>query len=315
MSDLHPFLAELLAQGPVVTDGAWGTQLQMLGLPPGSLPDTWNVLQPGRVESVARSYVEAGSRVVLTNTFGSNRIRVREQAPEWADRVGELNRAGVEHSRQAAGGRAKVFASVGPTGKLLMSGEVTEDEVLAGFEEQTRALAEAGADALIIETMTDLEEARLALRAARATGLAVMVSMVFDSGKEKDRTMMGVSPDQAVEALGSAGASGFGANCGRGISDFAPLCRRMRAVTDLPLWMKANAGLPRWVDGRAVYGITPEQFGAAVGPLLVAGADFVGGCCGTGPDYIRAVAKAVEEWTKSSEFSTRGTLNREIHSK
>ena len=290
---MNPLFTELLRHGPVVTDGAWGTQLQARGLPIGEFPDAWNLTQPARVEEVARAYVEAGSRVILTNTFGANRLRLLDHEPALADRVSEINRAGAEISRRAAGDRAKVFASIGPTGKLLLAGDVTPDEMSAAFAGQAQALAAGGADALVIETMSDPEEASLAVAAAKATGLPVVACLVYDSGKDNDRTMMGTTPEQAAEALAAAGADAIGANCGQGIEGFIPICRRLRAATGLPLWMKANAGLPELVDARAVYRTTPEEFAAHAVPLREAGASFIGGCCGTTPDFIRAVVRAL----------------------
>lgn len=277
--------------GLVLTDGAWGTQLQALGLPVGEFPDRWNIEQPDRVATVAKGYVDAGSRVILTNTFGSNRIRLAEQDASLKDRVEELNRRGVEISKAAAAGRAKVFASIGPTGKLLLGGEVTPEEVGEAFAEQARALAAAGADALVVESMMDVEEAKLAVIAAKATGLPVVASLVYDAGTDRDRTMMGTTPEQDVEALAAVGADVVGANCGRGIADFVSVCRRMRSATGLPLWMKANAGLPELVDGRTVYRTTPEEFVAHVPALVEAGARFVGGCCGTSPAFVRELAR------------------------
>ena len=290
---MNPLFTELLRHGPVVTDGAWGTQLQARGLPIGEFPDAWNLTQPARVEEVARAYVEAGSRVILTNTFGANRLRLLDHEPALADRVSEINRAGAEISRRAAGDRAKVFASIGPTGKLLLAGDVTPDEMSAAFAGQAQALAAGGADALVIETMSDPEEAGLAVAAAKASGLPVVACLVYDSGKDHDRTMMGTTPEQAAEALAAAGADAIGANCGQGIEGFIPICRRLRAATGLPLWMKANAGLPELVDARAVYRTTPEEFAAHAVPLREAGASFIGGCCGTTPDFIRAVVRAL----------------------
>lgn len=287
---MHPLIAELLADGPVVTDGAWGTQLQARGLAIGDFPDAWNLTHPGRVEEVARGYVEAGSRVILTNTFGANRIRLGEQDPAIAGRVTEINRSGVEISRRGAGGRAKVFASIGPTGKLLLGGDVTPDEVSAAFAGQAQALAAAGTDALVVESMSDIEEARLAVAAAKATGLPVVASMVYDSGQNRDRTMMGTTPEQDAVALAEAGADVIGANCGRVIADFITICRRMRSATGLPLWMKANAGLPELVQGRTVYRTTPAEFAKHIPALLEAGASFIGGCCGTSPEFIREIA-------------------------
>ncbi len=277
---------------PILTDGAWGTQLQVRGLPPGDLPDLWNLTRPELVEEVPRLYVEAGSEIVLTNTFRANRIVLREKDPSVDVRA--VNRAGVEISKRAAGERAKVFASIGPSGKLLMTGDVTEDELRAAFSEQVEALAEAGADALVIETMSDLAEAKIALAAAKATGLFTVACMVYDSGKNKDRTMMGVTPEQAAEELAEAGADVIGANCGNGIAGYVPVCERLRAATKLPIWIKANAGVPEIRGGEVVYTTSPEEFASHVPRLVEAGASYIGGCCGTSPDYIRAVRAVLD---------------------
>ena len=284
---MHPLIQQLLAQSPVITDGAWGTQLQARGLALGEFPDAWNLTHPERVAEVARAYVEAGSQVILTNTFGANRIRLAGHAA--AGKVAEINRRGVELSRTAAAGRARVFASIGPTGKLLMNGDVTRDDLREAFAEQAGALAEGGADALVVETMSDLSEAALAIEAARQTGLPVVACMVFDSGKDRDRTMMGTTPEQAAQSLSKAGADVIGANCGQGIAGFLGIARRLRAATDRPLWLKPNAGLPSMVDGRPHYTTTPEEFAAYVPQLVALGAAFVGGCCGTRPDFVTAI--------------------------
>jgi methionine synthase I (cobalamin-dependent) len=288
---MNPLLAELLARGPVLTDGAWGTQLQARGLGVGDFPDLWNLTHPERVAEVAQAYVDAGSQVILTNTFGANRIRLIEAGA--GDRVVEINRAGAEISRRAAGTRAKVFASIGPTGKMLMTGEVTEADLLAAFTEQATALAAGGADGLVVETMADLTEAQIAVRAAKTTGLPVVGCMVFDSGKNKDRTMMGTTPEQAAAGLAEAGADVVGANCGQGIAGFLPICARFRAATKLPIWVKGNAGLPQMVDGKVHYATTPEEFAAFIPQLIEQGASFLGGCCGTSPSFIRAVCASL----------------------
>lgn len=279
-------LSSLLAEAPVVTDGAWGTELQARGLAAGECPDLWNLSHPELVEEVARGYVEAGSRVILTNTFRANRIAIGDHADVVA-----VNRAGVEISRRAAGDRALVFASIGPTGKLVLMDEISAGDLHAVFAEQANALA--GADAILIETMSDLQEARIAIAAARETGLPVIASMVFDSGKNKDRTMMGATPEQAAAELTAAGADAVGANCGLGICGYIPVCRRLRAATVLPIWIKANAGLPDIVDGQPVYRTTPAEFAAQAPELVRAGASFIGGCCGTGPAFIRAVKEQI----------------------
>ncbi len=287
---MKPLLTRLLAEAPVVTDGAWGSQFLAAGLAPGEFGEAWNLVHPERVEAVARGYVEAGSRVILTNTFRANRITLA--AHGMADRMAELNRAGVEISRRAADGRALVFASMGPTGKLLVMGNTTREELSDTYAEQAALLAAAGPDAIIFETMSDLEEAKIGVQAASRTGLPVIACMVYDSGKNKDRTMMGVTPEQAARGLEEAGADVVGANCGQGPEGYIEICRRLRAATSLPLWIKPNAGLPKLAGGKTVYQTTPEQFAACVPAILDAGASFIGGCCGTTPDFIRAVAAA-----------------------
>lgn len=282
-------IAAMLKQRPIVTDGAWGTQLQALGLRAGACPDEWNLSQPSLVEQVPRAYVEAGSRVVLTNTFRANRVALGDFG--LADKAAAINRAGAGISRRAAGERARVFGSIGPSGKMLFAEQVTEQELRDAFGEQAQALAAEGVDALVIETMADLEEAKIALGAARATGLPVVACVVFDSGKDNDRTMTGATPEQVAEELTAAGADVVGANCGQGIASYVAICRRLRGATDRPIWIKANAGVPR-IDGESVsYETSAEQF-AEYGPQLVAaGAGFVGGCCGTSPDYISALVE------------------------
>ena len=220
------------------------------GLQPRECPDSWNLSHPGKVEEVAREYVDAGSRVILTNTFGANRYALGRSG--LADKVAEINIKGVDISRRAAGTKAYVFASIGPSGKLLATREVTEDDLRQAFEEQAQAMAKAAPDAIVVETMMDLTEARIAATAAKETGLPVIACLVFDSGKAKDRTMMGNTAEQAVEVLSGIGVDAIGANCGQGIEGFIPICRRMRAATGLPLWMKPNAGRPESVEGRVV---------------------------------------------------------------
>jgi len=225
----------------------------------------------------------------LTNTFGANRFWLAEAGA--ADKVREINEAGARLSLQAAAGRALVFASIGPSGKMLMTGEETPEALSAAFTEQATALAHGGADALVVETMADLEEAAIAIRAAKTTGLPVIASMVFDSGKDKDRTMMGTTPEQAAAGLIAAGADVIGSNCGQGIAGFVKICARFKAAANgQPVWIKGNAGLPKMVAGKAVYETTPQEFASWVPALIEAGADFIGGCCGTSPEFIREVS-------------------------
>lgn len=284
-------LQELILNGPLILDGAWGTELQVQGLEPGACPDAWNLTHSEQVASVARSYVQAGSRIILTNTFGANRVVLSRHG--LAEKAADINRAGARISCEAAAGKAIVFASIGPSGKLLVMGEVSEAELSDAFNEQAQALAEGGVDGLVLETFTDLDELRIALAAAKTTGLPVVACMVFDSGAAKDKTAMGVAPEKAAKSLTEAGADAIGANCGRGVEGYIPICRRLRAATDLPIWVKPNAGLPKLEEGRISYDVTPTQFAAGVMDLLEAGANLVGGCCGTSPKFISAIAQAL----------------------
>jgi 5-methyltetrahydrofolate--homocysteine methyltransferase len=290
---MHPTIEKLLAGGTVVLDGAWGTQLQARGLEIGVMPDALNLTKPETVESVARAYAEAGSQIVLTNTFGATSYSLERHG--LADKVAEINRAGAECTKRGVGDKALAFGSMGPSGVMLMMGQVKPEEVRAAFTEQAQGLAEGGVDGIVIETMSDPDEACLAVEAAKETGLPVVACTVFDAGKELGHTMFGNTPEEIVERLTAAGVDVIGSNCGQGIDGFIPICKRMRAVTDLPLWMKGNAGLPELVDGKAVYSQTPDEFAESALGLIAAGANFIGGCCGTSPDFIRALVAKVAE--------------------
>jgi len=281
--------ADCLRGTTTLTDGAWGTEFQKLGAEPGTCIDEWNLTKPGVVRQVAESYVRAGSRVILTNTFRANCISLAPYGLQG--QVEAINRAAVRISRQAAGDLAVVFASIGPSGKMLLTKEVNGEQLSDAFSQQARALASESPEALLIETMTDLAEARIAAAAALETGLPVIVSLVFDSGKNRDRTIMGTTPEQAATALTSDGVDGIGANCGLGIRDFIPVCKRLAAATALPIWIKPNAGLPEMIGGVAQYKTTPAEFAASARELIEAGATFLGGCCGTTPEFIRVLAQ------------------------
>lgn len=283
--------AMLRDRGVLVADGAWGTFLADLGLPAGLAPERWNADRPDAVEQVARAYVDAGADVILTNTFGGSRFKLAQHG--LADRAAELNRLGAEISRRAAGSRALVFASVGPTGEMLEPlGTATEADLVDAFAEQIAALASGGADGFCIESMSDLGEALAALKAARrVSDRPVVVSMTFDRGARGYATMMGVRPDQAARALTEAGATIVGSNCGNGIRNMVEVARLMRPATDRPLWMKANAGVPQLVDGRTVFRETPDDMAAHVPALIDAGAAIIGGCCGATPEHIRRMAQ------------------------
>ena len=294
MSRLDQWLARGLEKAPLITDGAWGTELLARGLAAGAPPDTWNLTHPDLVEAVARAYVEAGSQVILTNTFRANAIALGFHPGGSTADLEAINRAGVAISRRAAG-RRLVFASIGPTGKLLMTGEIASAEAASAFAAQAAILAAAGADALLVETMSDIEEARLAVAEASKTGLPVIASFAFDSGRNKDRTMMGATPEAVAAAMVEAGADAVGANCGVGVEQAVPICRRLRAACALPIWIKPNAGLPK-MDGTAVrYSMPAEVFASHYTALREAGASFLGGCCGSTPDFIRALIRCRED--------------------
>jgi 5-methyltetrahydrofolate--homocysteine methyltransferase len=281
MTSTQSKLREWLTGGLLISDGAWGTELQARGLPPGAVPDAWNLSNPAAVESVARAYADAGSQVILTNTFRANAIAMEGD-------LDAINRAGVEISKRAAAGRALVFASIGPTGQMMLYGQQATD----AFAAQAASLAAAGADALLIETISDVDEARLAVAAAKVADLPVIASFAFDSGKNKDRTMMGATPEDVAAAMVEAGADAVGANCGVGIEFAALICARLRAACDLPLWIKPNAGLPTMQGDSIHYDVTPGFFAGHYAALRDAGASFLGGCCGSNPDFIRALVAA-----------------------
>lgn len=278
---------ELLGHGPVVLDGAWGTELFAAGLVRGERPDLWNLTHPDRVEAVARSYVDAGSRVILTNTFQSNRLALGE-----AD-VTAVARAGAEISRRAAGDAVRVFGSIGPTNTMLVAGAADVGALRDVFVEAAAALAAGGVDAVVIETMSDVHEAVVAVEAVRSVGLPVVACLTFDSGKQRDRTMTGVLPGEAARILTDAGADVVGANCGMGVDTAAPICEALATATDLPVWIKANAGLPELIGRDVVYGLGPDQYATFVPALVDAGARFIGGCCGTAPAHIAAIDRVV----------------------
>jgi 5-methyltetrahydrofolate--homocysteine methyltransferase len=289
-------MTELFAQyaaAVTVTDGAWGTQLQKQSLPAGACPDLWNLENPAAVEAVAREYVQAGSQIILTNTFRSNRFALEHW--QLGDQAAKLAEVGAAISRKVAGNSARVFGSMAPTGKIVMMGDTPKEDIYAAFAEQAKALARGGVDAILCETFTELEEALLAARAAREnTALPVLVSLTFDSGPDRAATMMGNSPADLAKAARELGLSAVGANCGAGPDNLVKVARLFRQATDLPILVKPNAGLPVIRDGQTVFPLAPAQFAAFVPELVAAGANFIGGCCGTTPDHIRAVQAAVK---------------------
>ena len=278
----------------ILSDGAWGTMLQEKGLQAGDCPELWNLAFPDRVKAVAETYVNAGSDLILTNTFGGSLFKLINY--DLQDNVQQLNRLGVMLSKEAAGENVFVAASVGPTGKFLQPlGEVSEEEMFAVFCDQISAQTDGRADAILIETMSDVSEAALAVKAAKkVTTLPVMVTMTFEKGKQGYRTMMGVSIEQAVKGLTDAGADLLGTNCGNGIEQICEIITEMRKFTSKYLIAHPNAGLPKLVDNKTVFDQTPENMARFIPDLINAGASIIGGCCGTTPAHIKAMARQIE---------------------
>ncbi len=290
-----PYL-ERLKEGLLLADGAMGTMLQSKGLPVGECPDGWNLTHPDKVREVHRGYVEAGAESLITNTFGGTRIKLTQCG--YPEKMREINETGAALAREVAGDEIYVVASMGPTGKFLEPlGNLTEEEAYNSFAEQARALEAGGADIVQIETMTDLGEICVAIRAVKEnTGLPVIASMTFDKGKQGYRTVMGVDISSAVTKLIETGADVVGSNCGNGIDEFIEIIAEMRQHTDFPLLAKPNAGIPVLEKGKVLYTQGPEYFAERVGKLVEAGANIVGGCCGTTPEHIRTMAKALGRW-------------------
>jgi len=287
-------LNELLERKKViVADGAWGTEMANKGRKPGECPELLNANNPGMIREIASSFAGAGSEIIITNTFGGNPFKLSKFGLD--NRTGELNESGVRLSREASNGRALVFASIGSTGEFLAPlGTVTEREMIDAFAHQVKAFAAAEADGVIIETMTDLGEIICALKAVKDnTELPAICSMTFDKGMQGYATIMGVKPETAAEKLEEAGADAAGSNCGAGIENMIEVAALMRPSTGLPLWFKPNAGLPVLVDGVTVFRETPEHMASFIPALIEAGANIIGGCCGTTPDHIRRIREVV----------------------
>lgn len=286
-------ILERLRSGHVlVSDGATGSNLQQRGLSKGTPAEAWVLEQPEQIARLHRDFLEAGADILLTCTFGGTTLRLEHAG--LAGRAQEINHQAAALARQAASGRALVGGSIGPTGQMMQPyGPLAESEAQAAFEVQARALAEAGVDLLVIETQFDLSEARAALQAARAVcALPVVCSFSYDRGT---RTMMGVKPAQMAAELGDL-ADVLGINCGRSLEDNLKALRELRAATEKPLWFKPNAGLPELdAQGSPVYSVTPEEMGALAALWLQAGAQIVGGCCGTSPAHLQAVARAARQ--------------------
>ncbi len=284
------FLERLNAGQVLVADGATATNYQQMGLGLGVPPEEWVLDAPENVLALHRAFKEAGSDIILTNSFGGTRLRMRES--RYADRAPEINRRAAELARQAAGDNVLVAGSMGPTGMLMEPlGELTQRDAVDTFAEQAAALTEGGVDFLLLETFFGLDEAQAALEGVkRASALPVVVSFSFDQGT---RTMMGTSPSQVIRALAPLGLAAIGANCGKTLDAMEQITAEMAGLSaGLPLWIKPNAGLPKGIPPR--YETRPEEMAEYAVRYVRAGARIVGGCCGTTPEHVRAIAHAVQ---------------------
>ncbi len=291
-------MMERLRAGEVlVCDGAMGTQLMERGLTAGECPEEWCVSHPEAVRAIAAAYVESGADIVETNSFGGSTHKL--EAYGMSDRLAELNRAAAELAREAMGVQGYVAGSVGPTGLFVQGegGRIAASELYDSFARQAIALAEGGADAICVETMWSVKEAAQAIKATKEnTTLAAICTFTFNAGPKGYRTSVGVSPEKAALAALEAGADVVGANCGNGIEQMIEIARLMRsAAPGAVIMIQANAGLPVFEDGKTFYRQSPEFMAQRVGELIAAGANIVGGCCGTTPAHIAAICGACRE--------------------
>ena len=283
------FLSMLASKASLVSDGATGTNLIARGLPSGETGETWVIEQPEKIIQLHKDFIDAGADIILTSTFNASSIRLHGTALEG--RADEINRKAVELAKTAAGDRKIYIAgSLGPVGQLLKPyGPLEVDDVKNAYADQARAISEAGADLLVIETQFDLAEVKAAIQGVRlASNLPLVVSLSYDRGK---RTMMGVSPTQAGKELEGLPVDVIGINCGRSLDENLQNLVELRKITDKPIWFKPNAGLPH-IDqlGSTIYDVSPEMMGSHATGWLAAGAQIIGGCCGTSPEHLGAIA-------------------------
>ncbi len=287
------FLERIRAGQVWIADGATGTNLQQRGLPPGQPGEVFVLHHPQAVEELAREFVIAGAQIILTCTFGGNRVRLRRAGLE--DELVIINQRAVELARRAAqGSQVLVGGSMGPSGEMMQPyGTLGEEEVRQSFAEQARILNESGVDLLILETFYDLSEARAAVEGVRSVSkLPLVLSFSYDRGR---KTMMGIGPTRMAEAAAGWSVDVLGINCGRSLEDNLANLRELRAVTSLPIWFKPNAGLPVSDEqGGLAYTVQPQDMAESVPEWLGGGAQIVGGCCGTSPAHLRAIAEAVQ---------------------
>jgi 5-methyltetrahydrofolate--homocysteine methyltransferase len=302
-------LLDAIEERPLLGDGAMGTQLMLAGLEQGSCGEAWNLTHPERVLAIQRRYAEAGSDCILTNTFGGSRIMLNRHSQ--AGKVEAVNRAGVEIAREAFQGRGGfVIGDIGPFGGLMEPyGDFLEADVRDAFEEQATALVAAGADAVIVETQTSLEELGLGIGAAKRAGAPCIIgSMAYDVTLDGStfRTMMGIDPERAAQFMEERGADIVALNCGTGMDmqRARQAVERYRKVTSLPVMVQPNAGQPKLVNMQVLYDETPDQMVQGMTPLLEAGTNIIGACCGSTPEHIRAFRMAMDEYLKTNGWQS-----------
>jgi 5-methyltetrahydrofolate--homocysteine methyltransferase len=276
-----------------------GTFLHAKGLGSGECPESWCITHPVAVREIAEAYIAAGSDIVETNSFGGSSLRLKVEG--LADKAQEFNRAAAALAKEAMGNKGYVAASVGPTSLILVEegGQTTAEELYESFKEQVIALAEGGADAICIETMSSMREATQAIKAAKEnTKLPVICTFTFQAKTKGFRTMTGLTPENAAHEAVAAGADIVGANCGNGIANMIEITKQMRAAEPkVPILIHANAGMPKEENGKVVFEESPEYMASRVAEVIAAGANIIGGCCGTSPAHITAMAKAARSLT------------------
>ena len=312
----HSFINHMQKNPRLLSDGAWGTELFKRGVPPGDAPERLNLKSPKTVMAVAADYVAAGSDIILTNSFGGTRFQLEHH--DLGANAAEINRLAAELSKDAATAGDGIVArtvlvagSMGPSGKMLLMGDISRDELYDGFLEQAHALVAGGVDLLLVESMTDIEEALTAIEAAAEAAkeaqtvgdggnIPIIASMVYEPVKTGGyRTIMGNTPEDCVSRSLEAGANVVGANCGTGIENYLDLAEELCRLDLAPVWIKPNRGIPEVVDRKTVYRQTATEFSEYSAKLLGMGVAVIGGCCGTSPEFVRTMRGVVDDFNRS----------------
>ncbi len=293
-------LDDLKSRKILLCDGAWGTLLLTKGLKIDECLEYWNVSHEAEILNIAKSYIAAGSDIIQTNSFCANRFKLEKFDLEEQTYI--INKKAAEISRSAAKDKY-VAGSISSTGKLLLTGEVTEDELYDTFKEQAIALYDGGSDIILIETMTDINEALIAIKAAKEnTKCVIAATMTFDNASEFGyRTIMGISPEEMTDTFVDSGVDIIGSNCGNGISEMIDIVKSIRNVNrDIPILAQPNAGMPKYKDGKTIYEDTPAIMAAFIPKLIDVGANIIGGCCGTTLDHIHEFRKMLDFLSRDS---------------